>query len=85
MGQPLRLLTPLWAAVCKLDHVGVGKLWERHTRWELSLTGGPAGDGTSMRLSLDSSWVGDKVMRKASVESTSLSDTRGYQYLMNQN
>lgn len=43
MGQPLHLLTPLWAAVCEFDHVGVGKLWERHTRWELSLTGGPAG------------------------------------------
>lgn len=48
------------------------------------------GDGTSMRLSLDSEgveggWVGDEVMRKASVESTFLSDTRGYQYLMNQN
>lgn len=49
------------------------------------------GDGTSMRLSLDSEGIegdwggGDEVMRKASVESTFLSDIRGYQYLMNQN
>lgn len=43
MGQSLHLLTPLWAAVFEFDHVGVGKLRERHTRWELSLTGGPAG------------------------------------------